>query len=137
MGKRQAKKTGGLSWLFWGAAISLGIYLAGVFVLAWLVVVDAFPPANTSMALAVWAMVSTVCGSLVAGRAKQIKPLLTGCLHGCLFDIAIIAAGYLIWEGPSWTGNAWGILACGLIGGVLPVAFGGGGGKRRKRKYAW
>lgn len=136
MGKRQGKKAAGWSRIAIGLMLSVVTYLAGIFLVALLMVKGIVMPEKGGLILTAWAMVSAACGSLPVLKIKAATPLLAGLMQGGAFAVLILAASYLFWEGPVWSNTNIALLLCVLIGGLVPGALGSGGG-RRKRKRGW
>lgn len=133
MGKRQAKKTAGWSRLWLGTAVSLGVYLLGVLVIALLMIKGLWAPEKAGLMLSVWLMLSAACGSMVALRIKYGTPIVRCLLQGGALLLAMFAVGYLCWEGMVWNRVNIALVLCALLGSLLPGFFAG----RKRRKRAW
>ena len=133
MGKRQAKKTAGWSRLWLGTAVSLGMYLLGISVIALLMVKGLWANENAGFILGAWVMLSAACGSAVALRMKYATPFMRCLLQGCVFLLVMFVVGYLCWEGMVWSRTNISLALSTLLGGMLPGLFAG----KKKRKRAW
>ena len=134
MGKRQAKKTVGWSKLCIGAAVSTGVYLSGILLIAFLAVEGIFALEKMDVILAVWVMVAAFCGSLPMLKIKVAPPLLACLAQSVLFMILILTASYLFWEGPVWSNGNIALLLCVLAGGLLPGILWSRGGRKKKMR---
>ena len=114
-----------------GAALSVGVYLAGHLLLAALAVRgtigESFPAA------AVLGVLSAFCGGLCVVRRCPWGPLPGGLALAALFGAVIALTGVLCWGNVSWTGRDAAVLGAVLLGGAL-AGLAGAGGKKRKRR---
>jgi len=134
VGKRQVKKTAGWSKLCIGAAVSTGVYLIGILLIAFLMVKGIIALEKVDVILAVWVMAAAFCGSLPMLKIKVAPPLLACLAQSVLFMILILSASYLFWEGPVWSRGNIALLLCALVGGLLPGVLWGRGGRKKKMR---
>ena len=123
MGK---KKTTAAIWTVFlrGSMLSLGIYFAGILLLALLLVKGA----------AVLCFLSAMSGGLLTARQSPWGTLPSALLNTLVFAGILIAAGAICWQGITWYGHGSILLLCALAGGVVAGILGGRRSHRRKRK---
>lgn len=120
-----------------GLALSLGVYLLAVVLLALLLVKGVLPENGGRTAVAAAALLASLSGSLIGARGTPWGRLPGAVLSAAAFAAVLITVGYLGWEsGVVWTGEGSVILLCVLAGGVLAGVTGGKRGRRLKRKGA-
>lgn len=133
MGK---KKTPPAAWAgcLQGVLLALGVYLAGILLLA-LLVVKGVVPANAAFPLtAVLCLLASVGGGLLTVRRGPWGPLPSALLNAVLFAALLILLGMSFWQRITWNGRGGVLLLCILAGGILAGFLGGRRPRRRKRR---
>ena len=133
MGK---KKTTAAIWTVFlrGSMLSLGIYFAGILLLALLLVKGAIPESGAFPVPAVLCFLSAMSGGLLTARQSPWGTLPSALLNTLVFAGILIAAGAICWQGITWYGHGSILLLCALAGGVVAGILGGRRSHRRKRK---
>ena len=133
MGKGKRKRTAAGVVLLQGAAVSVIVYLAGILLLALLVVKGAVPERAAFPAVAVLCLLGTLSGGVVTARRTPWGPLSAALLNTALFAAVLLVVGLACW--PDGIGSRGVILLlCALGGGLAAGLLGGRRGRRRKRK---
>lgn len=117
-----------------GGAAALGVYLAGLLLLALLLVRGTLPEKSAFPAVAVLCAAAVFCGGMTAARRSPWGTLPAGLACAALFAAVLAAVGTAFWQGITWTGRGGILLLCALAGGLLAGLLGGRKRKRRKQK---
>ena len=101
MGK---KKTTAAIWTVFlrGSMLSLGIYFAGILLLALLLVKGAIPESGAFPVTAVLCFLSAMSGGLLTARQSPWGTLPSALLNTLVFAGILIAAGAICWQGITW-----------------------------------
>lgn len=133
MAKGKKRRTAAGVVLLQGAAVSVIVYLAGILLLALLVVKGAVPERAAFPAVAVLCLLGTLSGGVVTARRTPWGPLSAALLNTALFAAVLLVVGLACW--PDGIGSSGVILLlCALGGGLAAGLLGGRRGRRRKRK---
>ena len=133
MAKGKKRRTAAGAVLLQGAAVSVIVYLAGILLLALLVVKGAVPERAAFPAVAVLCLLGTLSGGVVTARRTPWGPLSAALLNTALFAAVLLVVGLACW--PDGIGSRGVILLlCALGGGLAAGLLGGRRGRRRKRK---
>ena len=133
MAKGKKRRTAAGVVLLQGAAVSVIVYLAGILLLALLVVKGAVPERVAFPAVAVLCRLGALSGGVVTARRTPWGPLPAALLNTALFAAVLLVAGLACW--PDGIGSRGVILLlCALGGGLTAGLLGGRRGRRRKRK---
>ena len=133
MAKGKKRRTAAGVVLLQGAAVSVIVYLAGILLLALLVVKGAVPERAAFPAVAVLCLLGTLSGGVVTARRTPWGPLPAALLNTALFAAVLLVVGLACW--PDRIGSRGVILLlCALGGGLAAGLLGGRRGRRRKRK---
>lgn len=133
MAKGKKRRTAAGVVLLQGAAVSVIVYLAGILLLALLVVKGAVPERAAFPAVAVLCLLGTLSGGVVTARRTPWGPLSAALLNTALFAAVLLVVGLACW--PDGIGSRGVILLlCALGGGLAAGLLGGRRGRRRKRK---
>ena len=133
MAKGKKRRTAAGVVLLQGAAVSVIVYLAGILLLALLVVKGAVPERAAFPAVAVLCLLGTLSGCVVTARRTPWGPLSAALLNTALFAAVLLVVGLACW--PDGIGSRGVILLlCALGGGLAAGLLGGRRGRRRKRK---
>ena len=133
MAKGKKRRTAAGVVLLQGAAVSVIVYLAGVLLLALLVVKGAVPERAAFPAVAVLCLLGTLSGGVVTARRTPWGPLSAALLNTALFAAVLLVVGLTCW--PDGIGSRGVILLlCALGGGLAAGLLSGRRGRRRKRK---
>ena len=133
MAKGKKRRTAAGVVLLQGAAVSVIVYLAGILLLALLVVKGAVPERAAFPAVAVLCLLGTLSGGVVTARRTPWGPLSAALLNTALFAEVLLVVGLACW--PDGIGSRGVILLlCALGGGLAAGLLGGRRGRRRKRK---
>ena len=133
MAKGKKRRTAAGVVLLQGAAVSVIVYLAGILLLALLVVKGAVPERAAFPAVAVLCLLGTLSGGVVTARRTPWGPLSAALLNTALFAAVLLVVGLACW--PDRIGSRGVILLlCALGGGLAAGLLGGRRGRRRKRK---
>ena len=133
MAKGKKRRTAAGVVLLHGAAVSVIVYLAGILLLALLVVKGAVPERAAFPAVAVLCLLGTLSGGVVTARRTPWGPLSAALLNTALFAAVLLVVGLACW--PDGIGSRGVILLlCALGGGLAAGLLGGRRGRRRKRK---
>ena len=133
MAKGKKRRTAAGVVLLQGAAVSVIVYLAGILLLALLVVKGAVPERAAFPAVAVLCLLGTLSGGVVTARRTPWGPLSAALLNTALFAAVLLVMGLACW--PDGIGSRGVILLlCALGGGLAAGLLGGRRGRRRKRK---
>lgn len=103
-----------------GELLSLGVYLAGLLLLALLLVKGTLPEGGRFPAVAVLCALAALSGGALTVRLTRQRA--GGVLTAAVFLFALLLAGLGFWEEISWMGHGGILLLCGLAGGVLASA---------------
>ena len=129
-GKRRKPGTGGV--LLRGAAVSLAVYLAGVLLLALLVVKGIVPQEAAFPVIAALCVLGALSGGLTAARRTPWGPLPSALANTGLFVLALLAVGLGCWQERIGAPGGM-LLLCALGGGTAAGLLGARQGRRRKR----
>ena len=133
MAKGKKRRTTAGAVLLQGAAVSVIVYLAGILLLALLVVKGAVPERAAFPAVAVLCLLGTLSGGVVTVRRTPWGPLSAALLNTALFAAVLLVVGLACW--PDGIGSRGVILLlCALGGGLAAGLLSGRRGRRRKRK---
>ena len=133
MAKGKKRRTAAGVVLLQGAAVSVIVYLAGILLLALLVVKGAVPERAAFPAVAVLCLLGTLSGGVVTARRTPWGPLSAALLNTALFAAVLLVVGLACWpDGIGSRGVV--LLLCALGGGLAAGLLGGRRGRRRKRK---
>ena len=133
MAKGKKRRTAAGVVLLQGAAVSVIVYLAGILLLALLVVKGAVPERAAFPAVAVLCLLGTLSGGVVTARRTPWGPLSAALLNTALFAAVLLVVGLACW--PDGIGSRGVILLlCAVGGGLAAGLLGGRRGGRRKRK---
>lgn len=133
MAKGKKRRTAAGVVLLQGAAVSVIVYLAGILLLALLVVKGAVPERVAFPAVAVLCLLGTLSGGVVTARRTPWGPLSAALLNTALFAAVLLVVGLACW--PDGIGSRGVILLlCALGGGLAAGLLSGRRGRRRKRK---
>ncbi|MDY5613570.1 hypothetical protein [Dysosmobacter sp.] len=133
MAKGKKKRTATGVVLLQGTAAAVGVYLAGVLLLALLVVKGVVPERAAFPAVAVLCLLGALSGGGVAARGTPWGPLPAALLNTALFAAVLLVVGLACWpDGVGGRGVV--LLLCALGGGLAAGVLGGRRGRRRKRK---
>ena len=133
MAKGKKRRTAAGVVLLQGAVVSVIVYLAGILLLALLVVKGAVPERAAFPAVAVLCLLGTLSGGVVTARRTPWGPLSAALLNTALFAAVLLVVGLACW--PDGIGSRGVILLlCALGGGLAAGLLGGRRGRRRKRK---
>lgn len=134
MAKGKKKRTAAGIVLLQGMAVSVIVYLAGLLLLALLVVKGAVPERAAFPAVAVLCLLGALGGGGVVARRTPWGPLPAALLNTALFAAVLLVVGLACWaDGIGSKGII--LLLCALAGGLAAGLLGGRrGGRRRKRK---
>ena len=133
MAKGKKRRTAAGVVLLQGAAVSVIVYLAGILLLALLVVKGAVPERAAFPAVAVLCLLGTRSGGVVTARRTPWGPLSAALLNTALFAAVLLVVGLACW--PDGIGSRGVILLlCALGGGLAAGLLSGRRGRRRKRK---
>ena len=133
MAKGKKRRTAAGVVLLQGAAVSVIVYLAGILLLALLVVKGAVPERAAFPAVAVLCLLGTLSGGVVTARRTPWGPLSAALLNTALFAAVLLVVGLACW--PDGIGSRGVILLlCAVGGGLAAGLLGGRRGRRRKRK---
>ena len=133
MAKGKKKRTATGVVLLQGTAAAVGVYLAGVLLLALLVVKGVVPERAAFPAVAVICLLGALSGGGVAARGTPWGPLPAALLNTALFAAVLLVVGLACWpDGVGGRGVV--LLLCALGGGLAAGVLGGRRGRRRKRK---
>ena len=133
MAKGKKRRTAAGVVLLQGAAVSVIVYLAGILLLALLVVKGAVPERAAFPAAAVLCLLGTLSGGVVTARRTPWGPLSAALLNTALFAAVLLVVGLACW--PDGIGSRGVILLlCALGGGLAAGLLSGRRGRRRKRK---
>ena len=133
MGK---KKTSTAAWMVFmqGTLLSAGCYLAGILLLALLVVKGTVPERAVFPATAVLCFLASAGGGVLTVRRRPPwGPLPSALLNAGLFTALLLLLGLSCWQRITWNGHGGVLMLCALAGGVL-AGFLGGHRSRRRRK---
>lgn len=117
-----------------GCLLSLGGYLAGLLLLAFLMVKGSIPENAAFPITAALCMLAVLLGGLSAIRKTPWSTLSSGFMYAMVFMAALIVIGFACWQEIVLGSHGWILLLSVLIGGILAGVLGGGRRKRRKRK---
>ena len=133
MAKGKKRRTAAGVVLLQGAAVSVIVYLAGILLLALLVVKGAVLERAAFPAVAVLCLLGTLSGGVVTARRTPWGPLSAALLNTALFAAVLLVVGLACW--PDGIGSRGVILLlCALGGGLAAGLLSGRRGRRRKRK---
>ena len=133
MAKGKKRRTAAGVVLLQGAAVSVIVYLAGILLLALLVVKGMVPERAAFPAVAVLCLLGALSGGGVTARRTPWGPLPAALLNTALFAAVLLVVGLACW--PDGIGSRGVILLlCALGGGLAAGLLGGRRGRRRKRK---
>ena len=133
MAKGKKRRTAAGVVLLQGAAVSVIVYLAGILLLALLVVKGAVPERAAFPAVAVLCLLGTLSGGVVTARRTPWGPLSAALLNTARFAAVLLVVGVACW--PDGIGSRGVILLlCALGGGLAAGLLSGRRGRRRKRK---
>ena len=133
MAKGKKRRTAAGVVLLQGTAVSVIVYLAGILLLALLVVKGAVPERAAFPAVAVLCLLGTLSGGVVTARRTPWGPLSAALLNTALFAAVLLVVGLACW--PDGIGSRGVILLlCALGGGLAAGLLSGRRGRRRKRK---
>ena len=133
MGK---KKTTPAVWMVYlqGVLLGAGCYLAGILLLALLVVKGGVPERAVFPATALWCLaVSAGSGTLTARRGPW-GPLPSALLNAARFAALLVLLGMSCWQKITWNGHGGVLLLCVFAGGLLAGFLGGRRPRRRKKR---
>ena len=119
-----------------GLLAALGIYLAGQFLLALLLVKGTLPEGSAFPVVAVLCVAAVTCGGLLTVRRSPWGTLPAGLLTAGLFIVVLLLVGLSCWESVTWLGHGGILLLCALAGGLLAGLLGSRrkrGGKRKRK----
>ena len=118
-----------------GNLLALGVYLAGILVLALLLVRGVVPESSAFPVTAALCLAGAGGGGWLAARQSPWGTLPSALLNTAIFAAVLAAVGLLCWEGVTWNGRGGILLLCALAGGFLDGILGGRRpSRRRKRK---
>lgn len=117
-----------------GGALALGVYLAGLLLLALLLIKGTLPEGSAFPAVAGLCVLAVFCGGVVSARQSPWGTLPAALACAALFAVALAGVGTAFWQGITWTGRGGVLLLCVLAGGVLAGLLGGRKKRKRKRK---
>lgn len=135
MGKKKAATSAVWMVFLQGTLLALGVYLAGILLLA-LLMVKGSAPENTALPLtaALCVLGAAGGGGVTARRTKKPGALPSALLVSLCFLGVLVLLGLMCWQGPALNGHS-GILAlCALAGGVLGGVLGSGKPRRKKKR---
>lgn len=133
MAKGKKKRTATGVVLVQGTAVAAGVYLAGVLLLALLVVKGAVPERAAFPAVAALCLLGALSGGGMVARRTPWGPLPAALLNTVLFAAVLLVVGLACW--PDGIGGRGVILLLFALGGGLTAGLlGGRRGRRRKRK---
>ena len=116
------------------AACGLVIYVAGIAVMAWLIVREVLPASVDATAVSVWATVSAMLSGLAVMLLRVRRPVLVILATGALMVAVLLLVGWIAWGFPSMTeGNLWVLLSI-LLGTAMAVPVWGGSYRKRRFK---
>lgn len=133
MAKGKKKRTAAGMVLLQGTIVSVGVYLAGVALLALLAVKGVVPERASFPAVAVLCLLGALCGGGVTARRTPWGPLPAALLNTVLFTAVLLVVGLACWSDGIGSGGMI-LLLCALGGGLAAGLLGGRRGRRRKRK---
>lgn len=133
MGK---KKTTTAVWMVYlqGVLLGAGCYLAGILLLALLVVKGIVPASAAFPLTAALCLLASAGGGLLTVRRGPWGPLPSALLNAALFAALLILLGMSFWQRITWNGRGGILLLCILAGGILAGFLGGRRPRRRKRR---
>ena len=117
--------------LLQGSLLSLGVYLAGMMLLALLLIQGAVPESSAFPVTAALCLLAALGGGFLTSRRTPWGTLPSALLNTLLFAAVLVAVGAACWRGISWAGQGGILLLCALAGGLLAGVL---GGRRRRRK---
>lgn len=133
MGKKKAAPSA--VWLIFaqGTLLALGVYLAGILLLALLMVRGTVPEESALPLTAGLCVLSAAGGGgVTARRSKAALPSSVGVALCALAVLALISL--LCWQGPALNGRSGLLALCVLAGGLLGGAAGRRGSRRRRKR---
>ena len=106
MAKGKKRRTAAGVVLLQGAAVSVIVYLAGILLLALLVVKGAVPERAAFPAVAVLCLLGTLSGGVVTARRTPWGPLSAALLNTALFAAVLLVVGLACWaDGGAGAGS--------------------------------
>lgn len=136
MAKGRKQQTAAWMVFLQGLLAALGIYLAGQFLLALLLVKGTLPEGSAFPVVAVLCVAAVTCGGLLTVRRSPWGTLPAGLLTAGLFIVVLLLVGLSCWESVTWLGHGGILLLCALAGGLLAGLLGSRrkrGGKRKRK----
>ena len=118
-----------------GLGLTLGIYLAGILLLALLLTRGMIPADSAFPATAALLLAAALSGGLLTARRTPWGTLPSALLNTALLAVVLVVVGLLWWqEEIRWLGRGGILLLCALAGGVLAGILAGRRPKRRKKR---
>ena len=117
-----------------GAFLALGVYLAGILLLALLMVKGSVPESAALPVTAALCVLGTAGGGGVTARRTRLGALPSSMGVALCFFGVLVLLGLLFWQGPVLSGDSGVLALCALAGGVLGGILGGGRSRRKKKR---
>ena len=133
MGKRKATAVWAV--LLKGLGLALGVYLAGVLLLALLLARGAVPEGGALPAVGALCLAASLAGGLLTARRTRWGTLPSALLCAASFAAVLAAVGLLCWrEEIQWLGQGGILPLCALAGGLLAGVLASRRPRRRRKR---
>lgn len=134
MGKKKAAPSAAWMVLLQGTLLALCVYLAGILLLALLMVKGSAPESAALPLTAALCALGAAGGGGVTARRSRLGPLPASMAVALCFLAALALLGFLCWQGPALNGRSGVLALCVLAGGVLGGALGSRRSRRKKKR---
>lgn len=134
MGKK--KKAPSAAWVVFlqGTLLALGVYLAGILLLALLMVKGSAPESAALPLTAALCVLGAAGGGGVTARRSKLGALPASMAVSVCFLGSLVLLGLLCWQGPALNGHSGVLVLCALAGGILGGVLGSRRSRRRKKR---
>lgn len=133
MGKKKARPAVWLVFLQ-GTLLALGIYLAGILLLALLLVRGSASESAAFPITAILCIFGAASGGILTSRRSSWGALPSSMLNAVIFVGILALVGLLCWQGITWNGRGGILIVSALAGGVLGGFLGSRRSHRRKKR---
>lgn len=133
MGKE--KRRGAWRSFLAGGITALGLYLAGVFVLAFFLARGLLPESSDFLILSGFGFTAALAGGVTAAKRSLWATMPSAILNTGIFLMILVLIGFTVWPETFWSGQSMICVAAILVGGLLGGVLGAGRKKRKKRGH--
>lgn len=127
------KKRGEWMVFLWGVGVALGVYLAGILVLAFLLVRGVLPERMGFLSLVCFGGIASAVGGRTAVRSLPWGTMLSAMLNAVMFVLVLILIGVSVWPESFWCDRSMICAGAVLLGGFAAGMFGAKRKRLRKR----